>query len=90
MDLSLIVCPVDFSATGEAAFRRALALAQWHEAELHVLYVRPGRTRRNALGTTSADDPFLVRLAEFISSSNPEGFAVTPVVLTGDSSTGCG
>ena len=84
MDLSLIVCPVDFSASGEAALRRALALAQWHEAELHVLYVRPGRTRRNALGTTSADDPFLVRLAEFISSSNPEGFAVTPVVLTGD------
>ena len=84
MDLSLIVCPVDFSASGEAALRRALALAQWHEAELHVLHVRPGRTRRNALGTTSADDPFLVRLAEFISSSNPEGFAVTPVVLTGD------
>jgi nucleotide-binding universal stress UspA family protein len=84
VDLSLIVCPVDFSASGEAALRRALALAQWHEAELHVLYVRPGVTRRNALGTTSADDPVLVRLAEFISSSNAEGFAVTPVVLTGD------
>ena len=44
----------------------------------------PAAARRNALGTTSADDPFLVRLAEFISSSNPEGVAVTPVVLTGD------
>ena len=49
-----------------------------------MLYVRPGRARRNALGTTSADDPFLGRLVEFISSSNPEGVAVTPVVLTGD------
>ena len=44
MDLSLIVCPVDFSASGEAALRRALALAQWHEAELHVLYVRPAES----------------------------------------------
>jgi nucleotide-binding universal stress UspA family protein len=84
VDLSLIVCPVDLSASGEAALRRALALAQWHQAELHVLYVRPGRTRRDALGTTSADDPVLVRVAEFISSSNPEGVAVTSVVLTGD------
>ena len=82
--LSLIVSPVEISASGQAALTRALALAQWHEAELHVLYVRPGRARRNASGTTSADDPFLGRLVKFISSSNPEGVAVTPVVLTGD------
>lgn len=84
MNLSVIVCPVDFSASGEAALTRALALAQWHEAELHVLYVRPGRPQRNPSGTTSADDPFLGRLVKFISSSNPEGIAVTPVILTGD------
>jgi nucleotide-binding universal stress UspA family protein len=36
------------------------------------------------LGTTSVDDPFLVRVAEFIASSKPERVAVTPVVLTGD------
>jgi nucleotide-binding universal stress UspA family protein len=84
MDLSVIVCPVDFSASGEAALRRALALAQWQEAALHVLYVRPGRSRRNAAGRTSTDDPFLGRLVEFISSSNAEGIAVTPVVLAGD------
>ena len=84
MKLSLIVCPVDFSASGEAALTRALALAQWHEAELHVLYVRPGRARWNPSGTTNADGPFLGRLVKFISSSNPEGTAVTPVILTGE------
>ena len=84
MDLSLIVSPVDFSASGEAALTRALALAQWHEAELHVVYVRPGRSRRNASGTTGSEDPFLGRLVKFISSLNPEGFVVTPVVLTGE------
>ena len=84
MNLSLIVSPVDFSAMGEAALKRALALARWHDAELHVLYVRPGRGRSSALGATSADDPYFGRLANFISSSSPEGLAVTPVVLTGD------
>jgi nucleotide-binding universal stress UspA family protein len=84
VNLSLIVCPVDFSASGQAALTRALALAQWHKAELHVLHVRPGRARRNASGTTSANDPFLGRLLKFISSSNPGGVAVTPVILTGD------
>jgi nucleotide-binding universal stress UspA family protein len=84
MDLSVIVCAVDFSASGEAALRRALALAQWQESALHVLHVRPGRSRHNAVGKTSTDDPFLGRLVEFISSSSPEGIAVTPVVLAGD------
>jgi nucleotide-binding universal stress UspA family protein len=84
MDLSVIVCPVDFSASGEAALRRALALARWQDAALHVLYVRPGRSRRNAAGSTSTEDPFLGRLVAFISSANAEGIAVTPVVLTGD------
>ena len=84
MNLSLIVSPIEFSAAGEAALVRALALARWHDSDLHVLYVRPGRARRGALGATSADDPYLGRLVEFISSSNPERVAVTPVVLTGD------
>jgi nucleotide-binding universal stress UspA family protein len=82
--LSLIVSPVDFTAAGQAALTRALGLAQWHEAALHVLDVRPGRARGAASSTTSADDPIRRRLVDFISSSNPEGVAVTPVVLTGD------
>ena len=84
MNLSLIVSPVDFSAAGEAALGRALALARWHDSDLHVLYVRPGRARPSASGATSTDDPYLGRLVKFISSSNLEGVAVTPVVLTGD------
>lgn len=84
MNLSVIVCPVDFSLSGEAALRRGLALAQWHEAELHVLYVRPGRARKILAGKTSAEDPLLGRLAEFISTVDSEGVAITPVVLAGD------
>jgi nucleotide-binding universal stress UspA family protein len=84
VELSLIVCPVDFSPSGEAALRRALALAQSHEAELHVLHVRPGRTRPNAPGTMSVDELFRRRLVEFIASSNPAEGAVTPVIPTGD------
>src|SRR6187549_578688 len=84
VDLSLIVSPVDFSASSEATLKRALALAQWNEAELHLLYMRPGRAWRNTSSTTSAEDPFLERLVKFISSLNPGGVAVTPVVLTGD------
>ena len=49
-----------------------------------MLHVRSGRTRRKSSGTTSAHDLFLERLVKFISSPNPEGIAVTPVVLTGD------
>jgi nucleotide-binding universal stress UspA family protein len=84
VNLSLIVSPVDFSVAGEAALGRALALARWHDSDLHVLYVQPGRAGQGASGATSADDPYLGRLAKFISSSNSEGVAVTPVVITGD------
>ena len=83
VDLSVIVSPVDFTVSGEAALRRALALARQHEAALHVVYVRPGRAGRNASGPT-AEDPYLGRLVKFITSLNPEGVAVTPVVLTGE------
>ena len=81
---SLIVSPVEFSAAGEAVLRRALALARWHDAELHVLYVRPGRSGHSTSGAINADDPYLRRLAHVISTSNPEAVAVTPVVLSGD------
>ena len=84
MNSSLIVSPVEFSTAGEAALRRALALARWHDAELHVLYVRPGRARHSASGGINAADPYLRRLENFISTSNTEPVAVTPVVLSGD------
>ena len=84
MNLSLIVSPIDFSAAGEAALRRALALARWHNTALHVLYVRPGRARHSASGATNAGDPHFRRLENFISTSNPEAVSVTPVVLSGD------
>jgi len=58
VDLSVIVSPVDFTVSGEAALRRALALARQHEAALHVVYVRPGRagTRRARLPRIRTSD----------------------------------
>lgn len=84
MNPSVIVCPVDFSASGEAALRRALTLAEWHDAELHVLSVRPGRTRRTAGSGMTTGDRFLERLTELIAAVDPGEIPVTPVVLAGD------
>jgi nucleotide-binding universal stress UspA family protein len=82
--LSLIVCPVEFSASGKVALGQALSLAQWHGAELHVLYVQRGRVRRDISTTTSTADPVHRRLEDFVSSLKPEGVDVAPVVLSGD------
>jgi nucleotide-binding universal stress UspA family protein len=79
---SLIVCPVEFSAGGKSALGRALTLAQWHDAELHALYVRPGRARHTRSNDT-ANPSLQARLVDFIREVNPDGLAVTPVVLMG-------
>ena len=81
---SLIVCPVEFSASGNAALGQALSLAQWHGAELHVLYVQRGRVRRDISTATSTANPVHSRLEDFVSALKPEGVDVVPVVLTGD------
>ena len=46
MNLSLILHPLDYSAGAKPALARALALAKWHDADLHVLHVR---SRRQAI-----------------------------------------
>ena len=38
MNLSLILHPLDYSAGAKPALARALALAKWHDADLHVLH----------------------------------------------------
>ena len=80
MNLSVIVCPVDFSESGRAALRSALRLAQCHEAELHVVYVRPRRLSRSSAGFAAAEK----RLVEFISTSDAKGVVSLPVILTGE------
>ena len=35
MNLSLILHPLDYSAGAKPALARALALAKWHDADLH-------------------------------------------------------
>ena len=42
MNLSLILHPLDYSGA-KPALARALALAKWHEADLHLLHVRSSR-----------------------------------------------
>ena len=43
MNLSLILHPLDYSAGAKPALARALALAKWHDADLHVLHMRSRR-----------------------------------------------
>ena len=42
LNIRRILWPTDFSQGADRAFPHAAALAQWHEAELHVLNVREG------------------------------------------------
>ncbi len=43
LSIQQILWPTDFSQGAETAFPHAAALAQWHDADLHVLNVREGK-----------------------------------------------
>ena len=80
MTPSRIVCAVDFTANGRAVLARAVALADWHDAELDVLYVRPGgRTR-----TQQADEGLRAHLVEFVRQSAPATLRAATFVHAGD------
>ena len=78
MNLSLILHPLDYSAGEKPALARALALAKWHDADLHVLHVR---SRRRAIAGEEATH---ARLREFIDARNPDGVKFETVILAGD------
>jgi nucleotide-binding universal stress UspA family protein len=78
MNLSLILHPLDYSGGVKPALARSLALAKWHEADLHVLHVRS--RRRGIDGEEAAH----ARLREFVDASNPEGVKFETVILAGD------
>lgn len=85
MKPTVIVCAIEFSAAGSSAVARALALARWHEAELHVVHVGPHRRSGNsAFSTTASDDALSARLRAFVESVNGERIHVCTVVLHGD------
>lgn len=78
MNPQVIVSPVDLSSGDSTVVARAIALARWHGAQLHVVYVRPGR------GPVSADDALHARVADFVASHDQGGAAVTAAVLSGE------
>ena len=78
MNLSLILHPLDYSAGAKPALARALALAKWHEADLHLLHVRS--RRRGIDGEEAAH----ARLREFVEARNPEAAKFETVILAGD------
>jgi len=78
MNLSLILHPLDYSAGAKPALARALALAKWHDADLHVLHVRS--RRRGIDGEEAAH----ARLRKIVEARNPEGAKFETVILAGD------
>ena len=78
MNLSLILHPLDYSAGAKPALARALALAKWHGADLHVLHVR---SRRRGM---DGEEPAHARLREFVEERNPQAAKFETVILAGD------
>ncbi len=80
MTPSRIVCAVDFSANGRAVLAHAAALADWHDAELDVLYVRPGRRADDP----SADEGLRAHLTEFVRQTAPAHVRTSAFVHGGE------
>jgi nucleotide-binding universal stress UspA family protein len=78
MNPSLILHPLDYSASAKPALARALALAKWHGADLHVLHVRS--RRRGIDGEEAAH----ARLRKFVEARNPQAAKFETVILAGD------
>ena len=69
-------------ATNDVALTRALSLAEWHDAELHVVDVGPSRPAADG-GGDAARDALADRIDRAIRSAGAVGVAVTPAVLAG-------
>jgi nucleotide-binding universal stress UspA family protein len=78
MNLSLILHPLDYSAGVKPALARALALAKWHGADLHVLHVRSPRRG------IDSEEAAHARLRKFVDAHNPEGVKFETVILAGE------
>ncbi len=78
MSLSLILHPLDYSGGAKPVLARALALAKWHDADLHVRHVR---SRRRGLDDEKAAH---ARLREFVDARNPDRVKFETVILAGD------
>jgi hypothetical protein len=83
MKPSLIRHPVSYSPGGRSALAKAIALARWYQADLHVLELRGGRSRDPIVrDITSADvEP---HFAEVVESVGSDGARISAVEITGD------
>jgi nucleotide-binding universal stress UspA family protein len=85
MNPSLILCPLSLSPSGKSALVQALSIAQWYEAEVHILLVRGRRrTSLTAVATPLADARLEPRFTQFLDAVNPGGTRVSVVELPGD------
>jgi nucleotide-binding universal stress UspA family protein len=75
-----IVCSIDFAAADTSALAYGLALARWHDAELHVVHVRPGARGAGA----AAADPYRGRIVRAVKALGSEGVRFTAAVVPGD------
>lgn len=83
MNPTVILCPIELSSSNRVALASALSLARWHDAELHVLHVRPGRRERlRAFG--ASEEVVFERLMGVLGTVDSDGARVSPTVLTGD------
>ena len=82
---SLILHPVSFSADGRAALARAVALARWYQADLHVLELR-GRQgpAQNPIVRSIGGADVEPHFAEFVQSVGCADVRVSAVDLQGD------
>jgi len=88
MNPSLLVNPLVLSPGGKATLTRALSIARWYGAEVHVLQLGP-RARRSVMPTAMPLDDARVdpRVAEFVAALDPGEVRVSVVELAGDAVT---
>ena len=83
MKPSLILHPVSYSPTGRSALARALALARWYHADLHVLESRGGRPQDPIVRDfrSAGVEP---HFSEFVESVGADGVRLSAVEIAGD------
>jgi nucleotide-binding universal stress UspA family protein len=84
MNPNVILCPIEFSASGTSALAQAVELARWYDADLHLAHVRGGRARRHVSGEPLNGGGVDLRLSSLIEAVDTEGLRLSTVVLAGD------
>lgn len=81
MNLKRIVCPVDLSPPDKSSLAQGLSLARWHDAELHVVHVRPSGQNDVAGDVRGGERE---RISRFVEALKPDGANVVLAPLEGE------